>query len=102
MVQTQLRHEVRTLQPGFPEGEDQADFEELVDKLDEAVGAIGAVVNVEGEVNRVFLGESIVSDQCTDLSPVCLSLKLLCISDLHFPILFSNHAGLFKVTGELR
>jgi hypothetical protein len=57
MVQTQLGHDLQTLHLIFPEGEDQADFEELVDELDEAAGAIGAEVNVEGVVNRVFLGE---------------------------------------------
>jgi hypothetical protein len=56
-VQTQLRHELQTLHPIFPEGEDRAGFEELVDKLDEAARVIGAKVNVEGVVNRVFLGE---------------------------------------------
>jgi hypothetical protein len=56
-VQTQLGQDLRTLHPIFPEGEDRADFEELVDELDEAVGAIGAKVNIKGVVNRVFLGE---------------------------------------------
>jgi hypothetical protein len=62
VVQTQLGHELQTLHPVFPEGEDRVGFEELVDKFDEAVGTISAEVNVEGVVNRVFLGEYIVPD----------------------------------------
>jgi hypothetical protein len=56
-VQTQLGYELRTLQPVFPEGEDRVDFEELVDELNEAARAIDEEVNVEGVVNRVFLGD---------------------------------------------
>jgi len=35
------------MQPVFPKGEGRADFEELVDELDEATGAIGNKVEVE-------------------------------------------------------
>jgi hypothetical protein len=56
-VQTQLSHELRTLQPAFPKGENRADFEELVDELDEATWAIGDEVDVKGVVNRVFLDD---------------------------------------------
>ena len=47
MLQTQLRHGLRNMQPVFPKGEGRADFEELVDELDEATGAIGNKVEVE-------------------------------------------------------
>lgn len=57
MMQTQLGHDLRTPHPVFPEGEDRADFKEIVNELDEAAGAIGAEVDVEGVINRVFLGE---------------------------------------------
>jgi hypothetical protein len=53
VVQTQLGHELRTLHYIFLEGEDQAGF----DELDEDIGTIGAKVDVEGVVNRVFLDE---------------------------------------------
>jgi hypothetical protein len=56
-VQTQLGHKLWNLQPVFPEGEDRVDFEELIDELDKAVGAISAEVDVEGIVNRIFLDE---------------------------------------------
>jgi len=40
-------HKLRLLEPVFPKGEGRADFEELVDELDEATGAIGNKVEVE-------------------------------------------------------
>ncbi|RLM55989.1 polyprotein [Panicum miliaceum] len=51
-VQTQLGHELWFLQLIFPEGEDQADFEELVDELDEVSRAIGDVVDADSVVNK--------------------------------------------------
>jgi hypothetical protein len=53
-VQTQLGHELHFLQPIFPEGEGQADLEELVDELDEAAGAISDVVDADCVINKVF------------------------------------------------
>ncbi|RLN19610.1 putative HVA22-like protein g [Panicum miliaceum] len=42
------------IRPIFLEGEGQADFEELIDELHEAAGAIGHVVDADSVINKVF------------------------------------------------
>lgn len=54
-MQTQLSHELRSLQPIFLDRDGQADFEDLVDELDEATSAIDNVVDANSVVNKVFL-----------------------------------------------
>lgn len=56
-VQTQPGHKLHFLQPASLEGEDQADFEELIDELDEAAGAIGNIIDTDSVVNKVLLDQ---------------------------------------------
>ena len=58
MVQTLLGHELRNVQLVFLEGEARVDFEELIYKLDGAAGVNSLEVDVEGVVNKVFLGDN--------------------------------------------
>jgi len=58
MVQTLLGHELRNVQLVFLEGEARVDFEELVYKLGGAAGVNSLEVDVEGVVNKVFLGDN--------------------------------------------
>ena len=58
MVQTLLGHELHNVQLVFLEGEARVDFEELVYKLDGATGVNSLEVDVEGVVNKVFLGDN--------------------------------------------
>ena len=58
MVQTLLGHELRNVQLVFLEGEARVDFEELVHKLDGAASVNSLEVDVEGVVNKVFLGDN--------------------------------------------
>lgn len=73
VVQTQLGHKLRTLQPAFPEGEDRANFEELVHELDEVAGAVGAEVNVK----MVSIRSSSTCRSCpTDVQIFCLGTSM--------------------------
>ena len=58
MVQTLLGHELRNVQLVFLEDEARVDFEELVYKLGGAAGVNSLEVDVEGVVNKVFLGDN--------------------------------------------
>jgi hypothetical protein len=55
MMQTQLGHELRSLQPIFLDRDGRVDFEDLVDEFDEATGSIDNIVDADSIVNKVFL-----------------------------------------------
>jgi hypothetical protein len=44
------------LQPGFPDGEDLDNYQELVDDFEGATEAAAHITPAEGIVNRVFFG----------------------------------------------
>jgi hypothetical protein len=44
------------MQPGFPDGEDPDDYQELVDDFEGATSTMAHITLAEGIVNHVFLG----------------------------------------------
>ena len=51
-----LGHDLHLLQPGFPDGEDPDNYQELVDDFEGATDAVAHITLDEGIVNRVFFG----------------------------------------------
>ena len=54
MVQHQTGCDLRLMEPIFPKGEEQEEFDELVDDLEMAASAVSEDVSIEAVIGNVF------------------------------------------------
>ena len=49
-------HNLHSLQPGYPDGENPDDYQELVEDFEGATDAVTNITHAKEVVNKVFLG----------------------------------------------
>ena len=53
-VQVQTRHDLRTMEPGFPMADDPNMHEDLIEDFDDMVEAIVDIISAQDVINNVF------------------------------------------------
>ena len=51
-----MGHDLRLVEPGFPEEENPDDYQDLVDDIEGAGAAVANITSAKEVVNNVFLG----------------------------------------------
>ena len=56
IAQMRSGHNLLSLQPGYPDGENPDDYQELVEDFEGATDAVTNITHAKEVVNKVFLG----------------------------------------------